>query len=90
MTEIFSLCQGPHLKENDVNDVKLKLMKLLKGYSSSLAPFCPRNLINKVLAEVSEVLYKLLVYAAKNRIPIVRKWILNFELREKKLDGPIS
>ena len=73
MTEIFSLCQGPHLKENDVNDVKLKLMKLLKGYSSSLAPFCPRDLINKVLAEVSEVLYKPLVY-------VVRKLILNFEL----------
>ena len=48
--------QGPHIKENEVNDVKLKLMKLLKGYLSFLAPFCPYNLINKVLAEVSEVL----------------------------------
>ena len=66
MTEISSLCQGPNLKENEVNDIKLKLMKLLKGYLSSLAPFCPRDLINKVLAEVSEVLYKPLVYAAKN------------------------
>ena len=64
MTEIISLCQGLHLKENEVNDVKLKLMKLLKGYLSSLAPFCTRDLINKVLAEVSEVLYKPLVYVA--------------------------
>ena len=62
MTEIFSLCQGPHLKENEVYDVKLKLMKLLKGYLSYLAPFCPRDLISKVLAEDSEVLYKRLVY----------------------------
>ena len=55
MTQIFSLCQGPHIKENEVNDVRLKLMKLLKGYSSFLASFCPCDLINKVLAEVSEV-----------------------------------
>ena len=33
--------QGPHIKEDEVNDVKLKLMKLLKGYLSFLAPFCP-------------------------------------------------
>ena len=58
------LFQGPHIKENEVNDVKLKLMKLLKGYLSSLAPFCPCDLINKVLAEVSVVLYKPLVYVA--------------------------
>ena len=51
-------------KENEVNDVKLKFMKLLKGYLSSLAPFCPHDLINKVLAEVSEDLYKPLVYFA--------------------------
>ena len=58
------LFQGPHIKEIEVNDIKLKLMKLLKGYLSFLAPFCPHNLINKVLAEVSEVLYKLLVNVA--------------------------
>ena len=55
------LFQGPHIKENEVNDVKLKLMKLLKGYLSFLGPFLP---LNKVLAEVSVVLYKPLVYVA--------------------------
>ena len=53
--------QGPHIKEDEVNDVKLKLMKLLKGYFSFFGPFLP---LNKVLAEVSVVLYKPLVYVA--------------------------
>ena len=55
LNTLFPGFQGPHIRENEVNDIKLKLVKLLQGYLSFLAPFCPRDLINKVLAEVSEV-----------------------------------